>query len=346
MKMIRKTYVVNDYAIDLISGFITHRKTGETKRLGEYQLKLITVLLEHVGEILSRDEITNLVWHRRVIGNNSLPNAIHTLRVALGDENKQQRIIQTIPKLGYLLDPEFCEIIEENSEDSVEEQETALQEEYPANSLNTPQLDESQNLNPISLADQQSTTAPETIEAFTPHINHNEEEKEEQPPSTSVVEQPPAQMTAPPKRSVFNYWIILLLVLLVIVIGTAGGYILYQKPSSSNYQAVEQDLGMYSNIRIFQLVDSQLSLQDKEKLNQRLKDTFYMINKQIKLKNTHINVYYFVSLRRLDFNFSVENQCENKQLSMTIYHWRQSEQLLNNLIYREMERKANEMAQC
>lgn len=84
-------------------------------------------------------------------------------------------------------------------------------------------------------------------------------------------------------------------------------------------KAVEQDLGMYSNIRIFQLVDSQLSLQDKEKLNQRLKDTFYMINKQVKSKNMHISVYYFVSLRRLDFNFSVESQCENKQLGMTIY---------------------------
>ncbi|CND28290.1 putative regulatory protein [Yersinia frederiksenii] len=341
MKMIRKTYVVNDYAIDLISGFITHRKTGETKRLGEYQLKLITVLLEHAGEILSRDEITNLVWHRRVIGNNSLPNAIHTLRVALGDENKQQRIIQTIPKLGYLLDPEFCEIIEEDSEEQAEEQNISPQEEPPTNNLNAPLLDESQHLHSLSLADEPLAT--EITEAVAQHINHNEEE---QPPSSSVLEPPAAQMTAPPKRHSFNYWVILLLVLLVIVIGAGGSYILHQRSGSPHYQAVEQDLGMYSNIRIFQLVDSQLSLQDKEKLNQRLKDTFYMINKQIKLKNTHITVYYFVSLRRLDFNFSVESQCENKQLGMTIYHWRQSEQLLNNLIYREMERKVNEMAQC
>lgn len=341
MKMIRKTYVVNDYTIDLISGFITHRKTGETKRLGEYQLKLITVLLEHAGEILSRDEITNLVWHRRVIGNNSLPNAIHTLRVALGDENKQQRIIQTIPKLGYLLDPEFCEIIEEDSEEQAEEQNISPQEEPPANNLNAPLLDESQHLHSLSLADEPLAT--ETTEAVAQHINHNEEE---QRPSSSVLEPPAAQMTASPKHHSFNYWVILLLVLLVIVIGAAGSYILHQRSGSSHYQAVEQDLGMYSNIRIFQLVDSQLSLQDKEKLNQRLKDTFYMINKQIKLKNTHITVYYFVSLRRLDFNFSVESQCENKQLGMTIYHWRQSEQLLNNLIYREMERKVNEMAQC
>nr|WP_245994976.1 winged helix-turn-helix domain-containing protein [Yersinia hibernica] len=43
---------------------MTHRNTGETKRLGEYQLKLLTALLQHAGKILSRDEITSLVWQR------------------------------------------------------------------------------------------------------------------------------------------------------------------------------------------------------------------------------------------------------------------------------------------
>ncbi|CFV29310.1 signal transduction response regulator%2CC-terminal effector [Yersinia enterocolitica] len=106
-------YIVNKWSIDLTSGFISHQETGEQKRLGEYQLKLLNVLLQHPGQILSRDELTNLVWKRRVIGNNSLPNAVHTLRVALGDDKKQQRIIQTIPKIGYLLDATYCEIIEE-----------------------------------------------------------------------------------------------------------------------------------------------------------------------------------------------------------------------------------------
>nr|WP_235895334.1 transcriptional regulator [Yersinia sp. 2105 StPb PI] len=333
MKMIKKTYVVNDYVIDLISGFITHRKTGETKRLGEYQLKLITVLLEHVGEILSRDEITNLVWHRRVIGNNSLPNAIHTLRIALGDENKQQRIIQTIPKMGYLLDPEFCEIIEENSEDQSDEKNNTFQEGHSTDSLAPP----------LSAKDQDNDSIHASDEKSSPPVESEKTDLTEVSPAFPLQKTPPQTVR---KRPTFSRLSIILLVLLVIVIGAGGSYILYQKPAPPHYQAVEQDLGMYSNIRIFQLVDSQLSLQDKEKLNQRLKDTFYMINKQVKSKNMHISVYYFVSLRRLDFNFSVESQCENKQLGMTIYHWRQSEQLLNNLIYREMERKVNEMAQC
>ncbi len=110
------TYIVNNWSIDLTSGFITNQITQEQKRLGEYQLKLITVLLEHAGEVLSREKLTHFVWPNRIIGDNSLPNAIHTLRVALGDRNKQQRIIQTIPKMGYLLDPTFCKTIGERTE--------------------------------------------------------------------------------------------------------------------------------------------------------------------------------------------------------------------------------------
>ncbi|EEQ08976.1 Transcriptional regulator [Yersinia mollaretii ATCC 43969] len=136
--MKNRTYIVNNWSIDLDSGFITHRETQELKRLGEYQLKLITVLLEHVGEILSRDELTTLVWKRRIIGNNSLPNAIHTLRVALGDENKQQRMIQTIPKMGYLLDPTFCEIIEEITSEEVAEPTQRLADSTPVTSAILP----------------------------------------------------------------------------------------------------------------------------------------------------------------------------------------------------------------
>ncbi len=110
------TYIVNHWSIDMTSGFITHQITQEQKRLGEYQLKLVSALLEHTGEILSREQLTQRVWQHRIIGNNSLPNAIHTLRAALGDKNKQQRIIQTIPKMGYRIAPAFCEIIGKRTE--------------------------------------------------------------------------------------------------------------------------------------------------------------------------------------------------------------------------------------
>ena len=340
--MKNRTYTVNNWSIDLISGFITHRETQEQKRLGEYQLKLISVLLEHVGEILSRDELTNLVWKRRVIGNNSLPNAIHTLRVALGDENKQQRIIQTIPKMGYLLDPAFCEIIEETIKETIEEEpiesnqihvDTIMEQETPSPLPVMEMTAEAPtDLNPKSSDDALITTSAIPPSTTQPHHH-----------SPVLV---PRVMSQAKKQRIFGRRNIFASLLLAAVIIASFSYFLRHSQKGPQYRAIGQQQGTFSNINLFQLVDDQLSPQQDEKLNQRIKDTLYTLNKQIKSDNIYINIYYYVSLRRLDFTFMVENQCTKRQLSMTIYHWRQNDQLLNNLIYREMERKINEMGNC
>lgn len=106
---------VNNWLLDLPSGSIFHLVTGERRRLGEYQIKLLSVLMQEAGRILTREELTQMVWERRVIGNNSLPNAIHALRTALEDDGKQQKIIKTIPRKGYLLEPEYCRTVEKEA---------------------------------------------------------------------------------------------------------------------------------------------------------------------------------------------------------------------------------------
>lgn len=112
---------VNNWLLDLPSGSILHLVTGERKRLGEYQIKLLSVLMQEAGRLLTRAELTQLVWERRVIGNNSLPNAIHALRAALEDDGKQQKIIKTIPRKGYLLEPEYCRVIEKEETEVCDE---------------------------------------------------------------------------------------------------------------------------------------------------------------------------------------------------------------------------------
>ncbi|CNH44707.1 winged helix-turn-helix domain-containing protein [Yersinia pekkanenii] len=327
--MKNRTYTVNNWSIDLTSGFITHRDMQETKRLGEYQLKLITVLLEHVGEILSRDELTNLVWKRRVIGNNSLPNAIHTLRVALGDENKQQSIIQTIPKMGYLLDPAFCEITEYDIEEGIKE---SIEQSQPhADAMMAQETPSPPAFNATS---RENTPTAETSPPPAAQTHHH-----------SPTLMPRVTDPAKPRRILGRRHLFVALLLVAVIIAGLS-HLLRHSPQGPQYHAIEQDQGTFSNINLFQLVDAQLSQQQDETLNPRIKDTLYTLNKQIKSNDTHINIYYYVSLRRLDFTFMVENQCTKKQLSMTIYHWRQNDQLLNNLIYREMERKINEMDNC
>ncbi|AIN17040.1 hypothetical protein CH54_3208 [Yersinia rochesterensis] len=346
-------YIVNKWSIDLSSGFISHQETGEQKRLGEYQVKLLSVLLQHSGQILSRDELTNLVWKRRVIGNNSLPNAVHTLRVALGDDKKQQRIIQTIPKIGYLLDATYCEIIEEDEAppalSDVEIADDPLMVNHNlsenadqtllktvAENRETPQEMNNSSAEGAGLSHHQllstDSESPEKIATELPLVS---------PPVailTTNSTQPPG--TAKKTKKLFG-------LLAIITIGCCIAlYLTFQGQSAATYQATEQEQGTYSNIRMFQIDDSRFDKQNADNLYIRLKDTLYRIDKDLKIKDAHLTIYYHISLRRLDYTISVETQCDKKQLNMTIYHWRQDDNLLNNVIYDETERKINEIPAC
>lgn len=117
-------YLIHNWLIITESGSLFHHETAEQRRLGEYQLKLLLVLAERAGKVITREELNQLVWERRVIGNNSLPNAIHALRIALDDDGKQQRIIKTIPRKGYILEAEYCRLLSPEEDPLPEKAET------------------------------------------------------------------------------------------------------------------------------------------------------------------------------------------------------------------------------
>ncbi len=67
---------------------------------------LLTVLLERAGSVVSRDELQQMLWpngefldHERAIN-----RTVNQLRSTLGDEPRNSRYIETIPKRGY----RFC----------------------------------------------------------------------------------------------------------------------------------------------------------------------------------------------------------------------------------------------
>lgn len=74
--------------------------------LGYSGSRLLERLLQEPGEVVSRDELMNHAWADRVVGQGSLNQQIYTLRQILGDE-KSREIIQTLPRRGYLLNPNY-----------------------------------------------------------------------------------------------------------------------------------------------------------------------------------------------------------------------------------------------
>ena len=106
-----RSYRVHHWHLDAAGRALMHDQSGELRRLGEYQFRLLYVLAEHAGQPMSREALHELVWENRVVGNNSLPNAIHALRHALEDDGRRQKIIKTIPRKGYLLEGKYCQSI-------------------------------------------------------------------------------------------------------------------------------------------------------------------------------------------------------------------------------------------
>jgi len=66
-------------------------------------MKLLEILLEHPGEVVTREELRSRVWPSENFGDfdQALNIAIGKLRSALGDSADSPRFIETLPKRGY-----------------------------------------------------------------------------------------------------------------------------------------------------------------------------------------------------------------------------------------------------
>jgi TolB-like protein/DNA-binding winged helix-turn-helix (wHTH) protein/Flp pilus assembly protein TadD len=89
------------YEVSLQSGEV--RKAGLRIRVQQQPMKLLEILLEHPGEVVTREELRSRVWPTDSFGDfdQALNIAIGKLRSALGDSAESPRFIETLPKRGY-----------------------------------------------------------------------------------------------------------------------------------------------------------------------------------------------------------------------------------------------------
>lgn len=82
----------------------THRgEASDRVRLERIPLEVLFLLVEHPGEIVTREEIVARVWGNGVFldTDNSIRGAIRKIRQALKDNPEQPRFIQTLTGRGY-----------------------------------------------------------------------------------------------------------------------------------------------------------------------------------------------------------------------------------------------------
>jgi TolB-like protein/DNA-binding winged helix-turn-helix (wHTH) protein/Tfp pilus assembly protein PilF len=103
MEQSRSSSVVRfgTYEVSLESGEV--RKAGLRIRVQQQPMKLLEILLERPGEIVTREQLQSRVWPNENFGDfdQALNIAIGKLRNAFGDSAENPRFIETLPKRGY-----------------------------------------------------------------------------------------------------------------------------------------------------------------------------------------------------------------------------------------------------
>jgi len=90
-----------DFAFDARSGEL--RRNGTATRLEPQPARVLALLVEHAGEVVTRAELQERVWSGDtfVDFDRGLNYCIAQIREALGDSASEPRFVETLPRRGY-----------------------------------------------------------------------------------------------------------------------------------------------------------------------------------------------------------------------------------------------------
>jgi DNA-binding winged helix-turn-helix (wHTH) protein len=91
------------FEVDLRAGELF--KQGIKVRIQQQPFRVLALLLEHAGEVVTREDLRQAIWPAGtfVEFDVGLDAAIHKLRSALGDSAENPRLVETLPRRGYRL---------------------------------------------------------------------------------------------------------------------------------------------------------------------------------------------------------------------------------------------------
>src|SRR2546429_4674113 len=89
------------FEVDLRAGELFRQ--GIKIKLQQQPFRVLALLLEHPGEIVTREELRQAIWPAGTFVEVDLgvDAAIHKLRTALGDSAENPRLVETLPRRGY-----------------------------------------------------------------------------------------------------------------------------------------------------------------------------------------------------------------------------------------------------
>ncbi len=76
-------------------------RAGQRLAIPDRHVEVLRVLLEHQGSVVSKDALIDVAWQGLAVTDNSIEQAISSLRRAIGSEDHDPPLIQTVPRQGY-----------------------------------------------------------------------------------------------------------------------------------------------------------------------------------------------------------------------------------------------------
>jgi DNA-binding winged helix-turn-helix (wHTH) protein/tetratricopeptide (TPR) repeat protein len=92
-------YRWDDFTLDREGGLLT--RAGEQVDVSRKVLDCISHLVEHRERVLGYDELIRQIWGHDNVTNHQLSQVVLAARRAVGDDGQKQRLIRTMPGLGY-----------------------------------------------------------------------------------------------------------------------------------------------------------------------------------------------------------------------------------------------------
>lgn len=312
--------VVNNWRMDPSLNALIHCETGETRRLGEYHFILLETLAKNADTVLSRSYLMTEVWKNRIVGGNSLPTAIHALRVAIDDDGKQQEIIKTIPKKGYLFNKSYLTIT--HAPTFLEDDKTTEEDARPA---------------AYEVTDEGNKVVDEQEREYNnPLLNK----------SLQVEKKNHRVKQRPPYRAALITLPVIAITLFLFVFMYYFEAPFTTKPADVP-QLVKERIDNAGQISVYHLHDPDTVHKNTSFFSQHILPGMQHINTLLVTHNMTMNVYYRESLSKFALDIVLSNQCNDSwQLALSFDNWQNKDNEMNTIMFKEVEKMLNEIPKC
>src|SRR6058998_2467506 len=92
-------YEFGPFRIDAVKRVLW--RDGELVQLTSKSLDTLLVLIEHQGQVVTKDDLIKTLWPDTVVEENNLTQQISMLRKVLGEKVGEHRYLVTVPGRGY-----------------------------------------------------------------------------------------------------------------------------------------------------------------------------------------------------------------------------------------------------